>query len=299
MTAAINRPCTSALQAVLSFMKYEYRAAKKVRPEALALLEEALRLDGDNGLQHRAILAPAVGFLHYIDRKWMEKRRELLFGSEAPDNMGQITLELALQWGPENRWVSERFGRQLRKAVKKGAPRAMTNLVSAMLADVPGYSATEVLSFLDNVKGGISNAASELGQLLRDNAEIELSAAVAFWREAIERSKADLKGFGWMAVVLNFDDQKWSELTLRTLERTKGAIDCAVRVAERVSALPPERTRLRIMDLVVRNADRWSGYLINEEAVDLLRRATDLEGTDEYRRLQTALLERGVQIDDQ
>ena len=299
MAAAINRPCTSALQAVLSFMKYEYRAAKKVRPEALALLDEALRLDVDDGLQHRAILAPNVGFLHYIAPEWMEKRRELLFGSEAPVNVGQRTLEFALEWGAENRWVSERFGRQLRKAVKKGAPRAMTNLVSAMLTDVPGYSVTELLSFLDNVKDGISNAGSELGQLLRNNEKKEhLSTALEFWGAAIKRT-ADLKGFGWMAVVRDADDGQWSELTLKTLERITGAIDGAEEVAERVSALQPERTRLRIMDLVVRNADRWSGYLINEKAADLLRRATDLEGTDEYRRLRTALLERGLQIDDQ
>ena len=300
MADAANRPRTSALQAVLSFMKHEYRAAKKVRPEALALLDEALRLDGDNGLQHRAILAPNVGLLHSIAPEWMEERRELLFGSEAPDDMGQRTLELALEWGTENRWVSERFGGQLRKSVKKGAPRAMMNLVSAMLAGVPGYSATAVLSFLDNVKNGISNAASELGQLLRDNPAIGLSTAVAFWQEAIKRRKANLKGFGWMAAVCHFDDGKWSELTLCTLQRTKGAIDRAEKVAERVSALPPDPTRLRIMDFLVRNADPWSKDLINdinEKAVDLLRSATELESTDEYRRLRMALLERGLHLD--
>ena len=299
MTAAINRPCTSALQAVLSFMKYEYRATEKIRPEALTLLDEALRLDDDNGLQHRAILAPAVGFLHYIAPEWMEKRRELLFGSEAPDDMGQRTLELALEWGPADRWVLENFGSQLREAVREGATRAMTKLVSGMLAGVPGYATTEVLSFLESVEGGISNAGSELGHLLRNNEKEEyLSTALEFWRAAIKRT-ADLKGFGWMAVVRDADDGQWSELTLKTLERITGAIDGAEEVAERVSALQPERTRLRIMDLVVRNADRWSGYLINEKAVDLFRRATELERTDEYRRLQTALLERGVQLDDQ
>ena len=299
---------TRALQAVLSFMKYEYRAAKKVRPEALALLDEALRLDGSDGL-HRAILARSVGFLHGIAREWMEERGQRLFGSEAPDDIGQSTLELVLKYWPADSWVLEKFRSQHQKAVEKGAPHAMTKLVYGMLTDVPEYSRTQVLSFLNNkkVKDGISNAASELGQLLRNNENKKyLSAALEFWEAAIECHKANMKGFGWMAVVGNVDDQewskKWSELTLRTLERTKGAIDCAEEVAERVSALPPDPTRLRIMDFLVRNADPWSEDLINdinEKAVDLFRRATDLEGTDEYRRLQTALLERGVQIDDQ
>ena len=293
----------AGIELLLSFMKHEYRTAKKVRPEALALLDEALRLNGNDGLQHRAILAREVGSLHDIAPKWMKERGHLLFGSEAPDNMGQRTLELALEWGWANKWVLENFRSQLRKAVSKGATRAMTNLVSGMLAGVRGYTATEVLSFLDSVKGSISNAASELGHLLRNNEKEEyLSKAMDFWREAIKRSKANLRGFGWMVVVRNFDDQGWSKLTLRTLEQTKGVIDGAEEVAERVSALPPDPTRLRIMDFLVRNADPWSEDLINdinEKAVDLLRRATDLEGTDEYRRLRTALLERGVKIDDQ
>ena len=58
LDTAIGLPWTRALMAALEFMAYEFRNTDCIRPDAFRLLVETLRLDGDDGLYCRAIVAP-------------------------------------------------------------------------------------------------------------------------------------------------------------------------------------------------------------------------------------------------
>src|SRR5205814_757227 len=55
LETAINRPCTRALEAVFHLIGTEFRGGRKVRQDAIELLDEALSLEGWSGAEHRAI----------------------------------------------------------------------------------------------------------------------------------------------------------------------------------------------------------------------------------------------------
>lgn len=119
LETAINRPCTKALEAAISLMAFEFRSSEFVRPEGLELLDEALQLPGWDGAEHRAIIAPRLGFVLHIARSWVEQRAGLLFGSDAPGDLGQLTIDVAVKWGRPHRWVFE----QARNGVLDAASR--------------------------------------------------------------------------------------------------------------------------------------------------------------------------------
>src|SRR5215218_4724131 len=108
--------------------------------EFLGLLDEALGLNGWDGAEHRAIITPRLGFLLHVAPEWVESREAKLFGNEAPDGLGQTTVELALKWGRPNRWLLERHRRAVRRAVRRKSKNALDHALVAMLREVPGYS---------------------------------------------------------------------------------------------------------------------------------------------------------------
>jgi hypothetical protein len=98
LETAINRACTRALEAMFHLVAAEARRGGAVRTEALDLLDEALGLDGWDGAEHRAIIAPRLPFLRHVAPQWVESREARLFGDQAPKDLGQRTVELALKW---------------------------------------------------------------------------------------------------------------------------------------------------------------------------------------------------------
>ena len=297
---AINRPCTQALEAVLGFMGYEFRNAEVVRPDALVLVEETLRLEGRDGLQHRAIVAPAVGFFLHVAPEWLESCRDLLFGSEAPSDLGQRTLDQALKWGQPMRWLLEGCVDGVRDAVNRGVAYALHRFLTGMLFGWRGYSLREALSFLTSKSKLMTASGDVMARMLRDETEdsAHVRRAVEFWKLAIKHPGVPegLEGFGWLACVASLDDTVWCDLTVETLDRTSGQIEGAIEVAERAARLPPSPIALRIMDTLVRGGDDKYRYEIVSRAVDVLRLAKDVAETDEYRRLETAVLERGADL---
>ena len=295
---AINRRCTRALDAVLSFMAHEFRRAGSVRREAFALMEEVLRLEDLDGAEHRAILASRLGFLQHVAPEWFEESAGLLLGAEAPDGLAQITADLAIKWGRPNRWLHEHHRDLLLDAVRRSVEHAMDQVMIAMLWQVPGYSVADNIEFLRESPELLSRSGEMLGRLLRhENAMAShLDLAAQFWRSAIDvGDSASLAGFGWMAEVAQLDDQSWSELVRLTLLRTAGRIDWAHRVAERASSMAPSSTTLEILNSLVRGiADEWDRRGIAEKASRLLNASTDLTGDTAYERLRTSLLERGA-----
>ena len=295
-----NRPCTQALEAVLVFMEYEFRNVGFVRPDALLLVEETLRLECRDGLQHRAIVARAVGLLLHIAPEWLESRRDLLFGSEAPFELGQKTLDQALKWGKPIRWLLEGFVDGVRDSVSRGVPNALHHFLAGMLLGWRGYSLREAVSFLGYKSSMMARTGGAIARVLRHETKDseQVDRALKFWKLAIERPgrPEGLEGFGCLAGVAALDDAVWCELTLRTLDRTRGKIDGVIEVAERAAKLSPVPRVLGVMDKLVRGVDGYERYLVVSQAVELLRLSEDMAETDEYQRLKTAVLERGADL---
>ena len=295
---AIDRRCTRALDAVLFLIDSEFRATQTVRSRAVGLLDHSLHLAGRDGTEHRAILASRVRFLRHVLPGWIEDNRKLLFGNEAPGNLGQTTIDLAMKYSYSDDWVLENFQPAVHSAVKREIDHSMDHLLVAMLRGIPGYSAQDNVNLLRNSPQLASRSGETLGRLM-SNSELEqhhLQIAADFWRAMLQAATSDaLFGFGWMSMVDAMGPDLWAELTLETLSSTGGRIDWSHGVAERVAASPPSRTGLAIMDLLIRaQSDPWGSRRALEEAVAVLASAEALATTDEYQRLRRALLERGA-----
>lgn len=294
---AINRPCTRALEAVLVFMGHEFRIHQVIRAEALELLTSILELPDSDGAEHRAILAPRVGFLRHIASDWVEQHREQLFGDAAPTNLGQLTIDLALKWGQPNSWLLENYPHKVEDAVRRDVDNALEQYLVAMLRQTPGYGVSDAFNFHGSLNK-LSEAAEALGRLLRpDNAPARaVTVAIEFWTLALENPRPEsLAGFGWFAEISAVDEEIWEDLTLRTLTGNRGRIDWAHKVAERAAASPPNPHTLAILNELVRGrTDEWDRRRTAELAVQALAGADGLANTSEYQRLRITLLERGL-----
>ena len=298
LNSAINRPCTRALEAAISLVAHEYRSSGTVRPEAIALFEDALRLVGTDGAEHRAVLASRIGFLSYALPEWTETNRDLLFGSRAPDGLGQLSVELAIEWSPPNRWLLENFPEAVHNAVRVSAEHAMEHMIIAMLWGCTGYSVPETVEFLRTSPELVSKSGHALASVL-DDADVEASVvevATDFWNAILEtETGAAVEGFGWLAEVAAMNTETWEELTLRTIKAANGRIDWSHGIAKRLAASNPTNTGLALLNELVRGRlEEWDRLNVAETAADALSKANGLQDTDDYKRLRTTLLERGV-----
>ena len=301
LTSAGARPCTRALQAVLSFVAHEFRSSGVVRREAIALFEESLRLTGVDGVENRAVLASRIGLLRHVLPDWTETNRDLLFGRQAPDGLGQLTIEQAIQWSQPNRWLLENFPDPVRNAVRQGADRAMEHMIIAMLWGCPGYSVQETAAFLNTSPDLVSKSGRALGSVLNDadtNRRL-VAIAVDYWKTILDtETGAAVEGFGTLSEVSAMHAQPWEELTLRTIKAADGRIDWSHGIVKRLVASHPTITGLAVLNEMVRGRlDDWERMYVAEKAATVLSRANDLQETDEYKRLRTTLLERGITDD--
>lgn len=298
LDSAINRRCTRALDAVLSFMVYDFRSANQVRPEALALLEDSLRLHGSDGAEGRAIVVTRLGFLRHIRPDWVDEVDGLLFGTDAPNGLAQVTADLAIKWSRPSPWLLERHQNLVRNAVTRDVKHALEHLLTAMLWEIPGYSVEDNISLLRRSPTRLSKAGEMLGRLLRhaDAEEGHIASAVAFWDAAISTGEpGGLAGFGWLAEVERLDDDTWARRTMETVRMTNGSVDWSHKVAERAASLSPSTIALAIINGLVRGAsEEWDRRRNIERAVELLEASVQLASTPEYERLRTTLLERGA-----
>lgn len=282
---------------VAPFMAHEFRSTGTVRPSAFALLEDALRVEGSDGAEHRAIIATRLGFLRHVAAEWVDEGAGLLFGADAPEGLAQVTADLAIKWGRPNRWLFECYRSLVRNAVSRDVDHALEHLLIAMLWAVQGYSVEDNISFLQQSPPQLSKAGEMLGRLLRhgDADEAQVACGVTFWDAAISTKSGALLGFGWLAEVENLADETWASRTMATLAVTGGDIDWSHKVSERAASRAPSTTTLAIMNSLVRGAsDEWDRRGNVERAVELLRASDALAATPEYERLRTTLLERGV-----
>lgn len=297
---AINRPCTRALEVIILFTASEFRSSGTVRPELIDLLESSLRLTDHDGAEHRAIIAPRIEFIKHILPDWTEEHRALLFGAEAPEGLGQITIDLALKWGQPDKWLLENYSEMVQISVEREVDRALDVLLLAMFWGFTGYSVKDNIRFLQGLSdhSSLPRVGGTISQLLGEN-EVDprhLEIAVDFWNALLEKELTIiLKGFGWMADVEAMNFELWTDLTLRTLTVIEGQMTSAYRVAKRIVTAPPTRPGLEIINELVRGEiDEWERLLIIDKINEFLASAEVLKETDEYKRLHTTLIERGV-----
>lgn len=300
LETAINRACTKALEAAFQLMSADFKRHGEVRGEAFELLEESLRLEGWDGAEHRAIVAPRLPFVLHVARTWVETNEELLFGGTAPDDLGQKTVELALKWGRPNSWLLERHRRAVRKAVRNKVENALAHMLIAMLWELPGYSVDETVGWLASQEEAalLSDSGERIARLLMREPEVgHLNMGRRFWEMAIgaARSVDSLKGFGWWAEVEALSKEDFERLTLATVERTEGTLDWCVEVAERCAREPVTVSGLDVITRLLRGRhEPWDRSRVADVALTALKATSEhAHLTDARVRLRSALTDLG------
>ena len=303
-TSAINRTCTQALDGALWLLRNQYVDSSEVSPAALRVLDASLRLEGDDGAEHRAVIALWVAFLRHALSDWTEANRTLMFGSEAPEGLAQSMVDDAIRRGQPDDWLLENHREMVHNAVERSIENALDHLLIAMLRELPGYSMKEVIDLVGRTPETMSAAGNRLGRLLsrRDTDQGQVEIAVSFWQAALDTAPQlgdaagdALHGFGWFSEAQQIDSDVWAHLTLQTIQIAGGRIDWQHGIAERVVQSDPSPTGLAILDELVRGpSSPWELHDLAKQAAQALGSAQELQDTVEYRRLDTTLIERGL-----
>ena len=225
LTSAINRPCTRAFETALLYVAAERRADKPLRTAFIELLDDAVRLEEGDGAEHRAILAPRLGWIRHALPEWFDANIDLLLGDDAPDGLAQLTVDLAIQWSLPNRWLLEHYPGMIRHAVLRDAEEAVKHFLVAMLWSCPGYQVEDVVRFTEQHLDEHPWISSKIGMVLsslisHEDVEVHhIETALYLWKALLKSSTArSLEGFGWMHQVTALDDERWAKLTLDTLQ---------------------------------------------------------------------------------
>lgn len=302
MTAAINWRRTRALEASVAFVRWEHQRRGVVRKSVLDLVAETLDLDGLIGALCRAIIVGNMHYLAHVAPDWLARNMDRLFGKDAPPDLAEKTLELALRWArpPALTQVLEMYRKEVVEASVAGSEQAISHYLGAMVIGIAGYTSEEALLCISRRPALAHRAGVVLRRLFGSGDEEARSVTILdFWDRAIEDGpKALLPEFGWLASVRAIGDEKLATLLLRTLRKTEGRVASEIKneVADRVAALTPSRDALEIMDLLVRQRSQFDAVMVYPVALRLLERSAHLAATSEYRRLRAALAERGVEL---
>jgi hypothetical protein len=300
LETAINRPCTKALEAMLHLVATDFRRDGAVRDEALDVFDEALSLDGWDGAEHRAIIAPRLPFLRHVAPEWVESREPRLLGDDAPEGLGQTTVELALKWGRPDGWLLERHRPAVLRAVRAGSKHALDHALVAMLREVPGYSVEGTWRALADMGALVlSDAGERLARLLmNDPAQPHLDRGALFWEQTLQHPSLSgdaFRGYGWWAEVDALDQARWERMTLLTCQRAEGSLDWCVKVAERCAHEPITPTGLGVLIRLLRGRhEPWDRSQIAEVALGALKASGGDPLLSEAReRLRAALTDLG------
>ena len=300
LNSAINRPCTRALDTIVALIEYERRRSGVVPAEALAVLTESLEIEGRDGAEHRAILAPRIPFLRLALPEWFEENFELLLGSKAPPGLTQETIDLWLRWGRANEWMLTQFRGHILDSIRRGSVRALEGFLQGMFWDIPEYDAASCVRDLASLGSEHVSACGEAAARMVQAKDAEpqvVQRGIALWEEVLRtsRGREGLRGFGWWAEVPTIDADQWERLTLQTCEQAGGNIDWANNVAERASLRPASASALRILTLLVRAPlDYWESYRVAEHGLRALAQSSaESLVSNERDELRRALLDRG------
>ncbi len=295
---AINSSHGRALQAVIALGGWEFRRAGAASELLTTTLTSVLRVEGAVGLQLRAVIAASRAFIEAIASEWLDEHDTTLFG----DALGPVTFDQTLKYSRPTRTFFERSLDGLLGAARRGAHNAVTWLLIAYLWEVPGYSYASVIRGLAGDDRALAEVAREIARLSidvpPDRREIT-ERGIVFWVQMLGDAghgvpAAALAGSGRWALAKDLAPELWVELTERTVELTRGVIDCASEVAERCRDLQPNPAGLRVLAAIAGHGEQWEQYQVEEVGVEALRAAAAAGLVDDsFRSLRERLIQRG------
>ncbi|MGZ6692846.1 MAG: hypothetical protein ACXVHQ_36245 [Solirubrobacteraceae bacterium] len=292
LDAAVVRPSMRALEAAVAIGG---GSTPTPEPRLLALFEELLALDGIDGLHSRAMLAPQLNWLRSGAPAWFAEHEPLLFGGAAPNDLGQATFDLYLEWGsPYKPMLQEQRPRIIAALAGSRHEEATQHLLQGLLWKLQGYEAGTVADIL--VEAGsqrVYYAGRWLGWgLAHADESVDQGPVVALWRDLLNRrlAREAYAGFGWMAVNDHLDSDTWLELTHDTAVATAGVLDEPDRVAQRAGQTPSDpRTAQILSQLLADDPASWDMQRIGEIGLEVLQLANGSPAAE----LRERLLERG------
>ena len=313
---AINQAGTRAVDAALSLMAKENQATQTVRPEAVDLVEWCLHQPGVEGAKYRAIIAPASGLLHHIMPDWFDQNKDLLFGSEAPGLLGQLTIDQAVASSHPWEWLLINYRDSIYNSAARGVERSPDWLLLAMFHQAEGYEPDRLVQQLDEhidqACGALADLLDRIDEITPDHLEIlnAFCAAVTAHRDG--QSAAAL---GSLAYADSLDHHTWAAITLKALDKTDGRIHQSHKIVRRILDTPPTPDSASILTWLVEVQTNqalaqatgdteagqpdyfegaWPRRLIADQAADWLDAAPDRETAQEYSRLEEALRRHGL-----
>ena len=266
-----------------------YKLRDRTPPEVRETLTNTMRLDGQEGKEHRFVLGEALALgLRQAIPGWYAENESLLFGEDSPDGMDSVlmrsysracefvrpndlarilldaqTMEkyhaLVLTALDEEIQDVRRHESEIENQVL--APPLMKYFVHHTLNGSHGYGIEDSVRDLARIgSDAVSIAGHECGQFIHDkNTKEELiDHGVQFWETVLDLSPkpAALYGFGWWAWVESIDRDRWEQLMLRTCKAAGGLVEGPADVFRRASCDGnPTESGIRIIELVLR-ADR-------------------------------------------
>ena len=322
MDSAISRPCTRALHTMLCLVQYGVENRKDDLPEWVwTVLTESLQLTNSDGAEHRAIIAPWTSFLRFALPNRFAQIEPILFGSEAPRKLGQVSLDVYLGWDKPDEYMLKNYRDGVLDAVSRDVLGAMDCLLLGMFWNVDGYDQKCLVESLAKIGSEyVSLAGEHCARILCDKANVDsIPQGIIFWEHVLGLSPKPeaLAGYMMWADVSALDQNQWERLMLQTCkltnkrlsraepvarqrkESTKTANErptYADLVAERIKRSPKiTNAGLRILTLVIKiDLDPLAIDIVVECSSDALHRSTNKADLKESRDLlYDAMVDRG------
>lgn len=295
---AINRPCTRALETAIHFIAAENSDIGSLREGFLDLLDEVLALDGVDGREFRAIVAPRLRFLDRIIPDWVSRSKSSLVGNDAPDGLDHVLVDMSLKWGTPPDWLLIEYQAMVEDAIERDVENAVDHYVISMLRKLEGYSLQHASCWLFGT-GKVAAAAKALGRVLGIDGITEEMAHIALelWDFYIVDHPEVAGHFGELYRASLIGDNDWLLRVDRTvnISVSGGAISSPERVMERMASMRVSRKVLEVADRIVRlSLEPWERYSVERTALAVVRGVDPADrDSAEYRRLFAAMLERG------
>ena len=303
---AINQANTEAVDAALSFIAAEHTTTEDVRPGAVELIEWCLSQPGLEGAKHRAIIAPAAGFLRRVLPDWYDENHSILFGGDAPDRLGQLSVDLAVKVSQPWDWLLLNYRDSIHDSAARGSDRSLLWLMAAMLSRIDGYKPRRLAQRLGD---DLPQACGVLAGLIdhADKTPEQMEAFSTFCDAVVEYRRGEhAAALGRLAYASSLDHGTWATITLKALDKTGGLIGQSHAIVKRILENPPTPQGAAILAWLVevqtnsartqtedhQDSHRNGTYprrLIADGVGDWLDTVQSSEPGDEYSRLKEKL----------
>lgn len=294
---AISRRWGNGLQTALALGTWEFRNQGSTRSDFEVALNAVMNAVGSVGLEFRAILASYRSLLEGIAGAWLDANATSLF-RQGP--LAKQTFDLTVKWNRPTKWLYRAFGTELFDAARRGVDNAVRLVVAAGLHQEEGYGLETMVGRLRKDPAVLASAAEEAAFLVQE-AEPDsphLATAIRLWTLLLDADRASvpaqaLAGLGRWAFVKSIDNDRWMNLTARTLHITNGAIEYPISIADRAANLPPSNTSRDILRRLLDSGEPWERHHAATKAIEVLRASATQPPDDSFWNLRTRLIDLG------